>query len=162
MKEQTYKLVWEDEENKETGLVFDVKEVSSQRKSDLLVNCVKGSTSKDKNYLRKKLRKSGDSESVMDKFLNQVDYQKYNQLILQESIIGWEGLTNWLLTDIMEPEHIEFKGQKKKDEAIPFSEEMKKELCSHPSSVFTEVFFAFINTYLPEIKKELKRAELKN
>ncbi|MBU2527720.1 MAG: hypothetical protein KKC03_14075 [Bacteroidetes bacterium] len=123
--------------------------------------------SKDEKQLILKSSKQNTKsiEKQKDDFLDRIDFEKFNRLVILRAVKGWKGLKNKHLLIIYDCTNkgaeFQFKGDKGRETEIPFTEELRRELAEMHSTNF----MSWLNDTMDGIDAEnvkAKEAELKN
>jgi len=104
-------------------------------------------------------------EKQKEDFLDRIDFDKFNRLVILRSVKGWRGLKNKHLLIIYDCANkgaeFQFKGDKGRETEIPFTEELRRELAEMHSTDFMK----WLNDAMDGIDAanvKAKEAELKN
>lgn len=132
-------------------VVFDVERIP-QEEREVLLNTAKK-------------RQHGVIGKKNDDIFGSIDWRAFNRMVILRAIKGWSGLQNRHLPVIYDckekANQWEFKGDKKRETEIPFSEEARREL----AEMYSVNFISWMNNALDAIDEEnikAKEAELKN
>jgi hypothetical protein len=132
---------------------------------------IEGISKDDKQLILRSAKQTTKGiEKQKEDFLDRIDFEKFNRLVILRTVKGWSGLKNKHLLIIYDcadkGTEFQFKGETKeqresRETEIPFTEELRRELAEMHSSNF----MSWLNDALDAIdaaKVKSKEAELKN
>jgi hypothetical protein len=144
---EVYTIPYEDIDGNPTGFEFDVKTLTANDFEKINNMSRTGQTFNIRT----------GQQTNEGKFDIPVFYRE----LIKTAIVGWKGLTNEILPDIMIHEKIKFKGPSRKSE-IPFAKEVLEEIAENPSFDFIQYLNTVFTKVIPKARKEKLLSELKN